>query len=191
VRRRVFHQRVSLSCILLVIDQATKAIVRASLMPGIRNPIVDDIIYITYMPNCRGFSWFIPEMPDWVQVLFLIVRILILVVAFPLFDFYTYKKQVRIWPKIALITITAGVVGNLVDDLFVGCTTDFIQVLRSPSANFADLFSYVGIVALTIELARWWKRKKARWFGLQHFLSQVIQTRRDFLAFLRGYFVRE
>ncbi len=191
VRRRIFHQWVGLSSILLVIDQATKALVRASVMPGIRNPIINDIVFITYVPNCRGFSWFVPEMPEWVQILFLIVRVLILLMAFPLFDYYTHRKPESTWPKIALIMITAGVVGNLVDDLFVGCTTDFIQVLRSPSANLADLYSYVGIAALAIELGGWWKREKARWRGSRHFLSQVIQSRRDFLSFLRGYFIRE
>ena len=190
VRRRIFPQWVGLSCILLVIDQATKALVRASVMPGIRHPIVDDILFITYVPNCRGFSWFIPEMPEWVQILFIIVRILILVLAFPFFDLYTHKKQDITWPKIALIAITVGVMGNLIDDLFVGCTTDFLQVLRSPSANFADLCAYAGIAALAIELVRWWKRNKAQWHGFRHFLSRMIQSRRDFLAFLRDYFIR-
>jgi len=191
VRRRIFHQWLGLSCVLVAIDQATKALVRASFMPGIRNPIVDDIVFITYMPNCRGFSWFVPEMPEWVQLLFLLVRILILAMAFPLFDFYTYKKQESIWPKIALVMITAGVAGNMVDDLFLGCTTDLIQVFRSPSANLADLYSYVGITALAIGLGGWWKREKIRWRGSRRFLSRVIQSRREFQAFLRGYFVRE
>jgi lipoprotein signal peptidase len=118
-------------------------------------------------------------------------RLIILVMAFPVYDFYYRSEQSSIWSWIALITVSAGVAGNLLDDVFVPYTTDFIQVFHSPSANFADLFIYVCIGALAVELGLKWKKKKPHWRGFSDCLDRGIQIRRDFFDFLKEYFVRK
>jgi len=161
------------------------------LLPGSRLPFVDNILFITFVPNYRGFSWFVPELPDGFRLLFLVLRLTILTMAFPVYDFYSQSEKAGKWAWIALVAISAGVAGNLLDDVFVTYTTDFIQVFQSPSANLADLFSYTGIGALAIEFSVQWKRKKPHWHGFRHCLAYMVRVRRDFLVFMKGYFVRK
>ena len=190
-RQRKFRRWLGWICLLTLIDQASKGIVRTTLLPGSRLPIVDNILFITFIPNYHGFSWFVPDLPDWFQPIFLVLRLIILAMAFPVYDFYSQSEQAGRWAWIALITISAGVTGNLLDDIFMTYTTDFIQAFQSPSANLADLFSYAGIGALAVEFGVQWKKKKSRWHGFQHYLAHVVQVRRDFSVFLKRYFTRK
>lgn len=185
-----FRQWVAWVCLLILVDQASKALIRSTLLPGSRLPFIDNFLFITFIPNDRGFSWFVPELPEWVRLLFFALRLIILVMAFPVYDFYSRSEQTSLWAWIGLIAVSAGVAGNLLDDVFAPYTTDFIQVFQSPSANFADLFSYVGIVALIIELGMHWRQKKLRWRGFKNYFTQRIETGRSFYAFLKGYLAK-
>ncbi len=61
--------------------------------PGTRHPLFDDILYINFAPNCPGFSWFVPALPEWVNLPFAWLRLLILVMAFPVYEFYMRPAQ--------------------------------------------------------------------------------------------------
>jgi lipoprotein signal peptidase len=178
-------------CLLTLIDQASKALIRTTLLPGSRLPLIDNVLFITFIPNYRGFSWFVPDLPEWVQLLFLALRIIILVMAFPVYDFYFQSVQVSIWAWIALIAVSAGIAGNLLDDIFAPYTTDFIQVFQLPSANFADLLSYVGIGAIAVEWGIQWRKKKPHWNSFRTYLAHMAQVRQAFFAFLKEYLVRK
>jgi signal peptidase II len=190
-RQSKFRQWLGCICLLILIDQASKAFIRTTLLPGSRLPFIDNILFITFIQNFRGFSWFVPNLPEWFHILFLVLRLIILAMAFPVYDFYFQSKQSSRWAWIALIAITAGVTGNLLDDIFMSYTTDFIQIFHSPSANLADLFSYTGIGALAIEFIVQWKKKRPRWRSLRYFIAHVVQVRQDFFFFLKNYFARK
>jgi len=190
-RQSKFRQWLGFICLLTLIDQASKAFIRTTLLPGSRIPFIDHVLFVTFIQNFRGFSWFVPNAPEWFRILFLVLRLMILAMAFPVYDFYFHSKQSSGWAWIALIAISAGVMGNLVDDIFMPYTTDFIQIFQSPSANLADLFLYTGIGALAIEFIVQWKKKRLRWHGLRYFIAQVVQARQDFFSFIRNYFARK
>lgn len=186
-----FRQWIGWTCLLTLIDQASKVLVRITMLPGNRFSVIDNILFIHFIPNYRGFSWFVPDLPGWIQPSFLTLRIIILLMAFPVYEFYRRFKSASVWAWIALITVSAGIAGNLLDDIFVPYTTDFIQVFQSPSANFADLFGYVGIVALAVESGIQWRRGRPQWSSFQACLAHMAQIRQAFFTFLREYFVRK
>lgn len=179
-----------LTCLLVAVDQISKLVVRSTLSPGGSLPIVGDILRVTFVPNYRGFSWFVPGLPEWVKAPFLLLRLLIFVMAFPVYEFYRRCGQGSRWAWAALMGISAGTMGNILDDLFFPHTTDFLQVCQSPSANFADLLSFVGVGALLVEVALQWRRMKPRWRGFRYHWTEATQVRRAFFAFLWHYFSR-
>jgi lipoprotein signal peptidase len=157
---------------------------------GGRFPLIDSFVYITFTPNYRGFSWFVPELPEWVNILFHLLRLLILLITFPIYDFYSSIHQASRWTRIAFIALFAGVAGNLMDGLFVPYTTDFIQIIHSPSANFADLFSYMGLGVLMIEIGLYWRVTRPNWRGWRYHKAKRACLMRAFLNHLKGYWHR-
>jgi lipoprotein signal peptidase len=59
--------------LLILIDQTSKALIRTYISQGSRFPLIDGFIDITFDPNYRGFSWFVTELPDWVNIPFLLL----------------------------------------------------------------------------------------------------------------------
>jgi signal peptidase II len=179
-----------LTCLLVAVDQISKWVVRATLSPGGTTPILGDVLRVTFVPNYRGFSWFVPVLPAWVEAPFMLLRLFVFMMALPVYEFYRWSGQGGRWAWVALIGISAGTMGNILDDLFLPYTTDFLQVCRSPSANFADLLSYVGVGALLVEVALRWRRRKPRWRGFRYHWTEAMQVRRAFFVFLLRYFGR-
>lgn len=146
---------ISWSVLLIALDQITKGLIKATILPGEQIPVIKDILFINYVQNYKGFSWFVPDLPKEAKIIFIVFRIIIIFLAFPAYKFYTrsagekYKKAF-----VALVCLTGGITGNLLDDIFASFTTDFIQVFHFPSANLADLFSYMGLLFLIMEMSR-------------------------------------
>jgi lipoprotein signal peptidase len=177
--------------VLILLDQTSKALIRTHLLPGSRLPLIGEILFITYTPNYRGVSWFVPDLPAWILSLILILRLLVMLMAFPVYDFYSRYYRTSSFALLASILISAGIAGNLLDGAFTPFTTDFIQVFQSPSANFADLFSMAGLCALSIEFDLQWKHIKSNWRGVRHSHAQQIQVMNAFINHLKMYFVRK
>jgi hypothetical protein len=74
----------------------------------------------------------------------------------------------------------------LMDPLFAPYTTDFIQVFHSPSAKLADVYAYIGIGALAVEMSLLLRLKRPRWRGLRHLLAAAVRTRKEFLRSIAG-----
>ena len=180
-----------LTCLLVALDQVSKLIVRSTLAPGSSIPLLGDILSVTFIPNYRGFSWFVPVLPEWVEPPFLLLRLLIFVMAFPVYEFYKRSGRATGWAWVALIGISGGTLGNILDDLFMPYTTDFIQVFHSPSANLADLWSFVGVLALLVEVTLRWRRTRPRLQGFRYSWMKATQARREFFGFLLHYLGRK
>ncbi|MZQ48866.1 MAG: hypothetical protein GT598_07670 [Bacteroidales bacterium] len=148
------------ACLLAGIDQITKGLIRETVLPGTRITVIADVLFIYYVQNYKSFSWFVPDLPDWTKVIFLVLRMIIILSAFPVYKYYVKLDNRNNKPAfIALVCLTAGILGNLLDDLFAPFTTDFIQVFQSPSGNLADLLSFIGVSFLIIEMIRRFKKK--------------------------------
>jgi lipoprotein signal peptidase len=186
-KRNRLLQLIALVCLLVIVDQVTKASVRKALTPGGSISLISDALHITFVQNYKGFSWWVPTLPIWVKTVFRVVLICIALLAFPVYSFYTQTRRRSIWADIAVVGITTSAWGHLMDDLFVPYTTDFIQVFHSPSANLADVYSYVGIGALAVEIVSAFRVRKRRGEAFRHLLADAVRTRKEFLEFvIRG-----
>jgi signal peptidase II len=178
-----------IAIILLVsADYASKALVQSNLSPGESIPLVDNVFRVTHVQNYSGFSWFVPALPAWVQVGFQVFLFLLAIFAFPIYLFYTYTRRHTLWTNVAFVCLVSSFLGHSVVDVFFPYTVDFLQVFRSPSANFADIYSYVGIVALLIEIAQVYSIQEHRWIGLHQYLVDRANTRKEFFDFIRKGF---
>ncbi len=176
-RRNQIVQLIALVCLLVIVDQVTKAIIRKALTAGDRRPLIDGVLYICFVQNSKGFSWWVPTLPPWAGWVFRAVLTLIVLAAFPVFVFHTRTRRPSIWATIAVVGIAASGCGHLTDDLFVPYTTDFIQVFHSPSANLADLYSYAGIGALAVEMLLAFRAQKPQRRGFRHLLAVAARNR--------------
>lgn len=184
-KRHKPYRLVALAFLLVTTDQVVKAIVRTTLTPGESVPLLDDVLRVTFVPNFRGFSWWVPPFPTWANLVFQILLILVVLAAFPVYLFHTHTRRQSIWADIAVVGISASGLGHLMDGVFVPYTTDFIQVFNSPCANLADVCSYVGIGALVVETLSVFRIRKPKWRGFHHLLAVEVRIWKDFFEFIR------
>jgi hypothetical protein len=62
-------------------------------------------------------------------------------------------------------------------------TTDFIQVFHSPGANLADIYSYVGISALVVEMIWAFRGRRPKWKGFRRLLAVEVRLWKEFVEF--------
>jgi signal peptidase II len=140
------------AALVLLADQATKQLVRASLDPGQSLPLtpwLSPVLQITYVTNTgAAFGLF----PDWSQILIAIAVIVILALVW-----YYFQLPDGQWlMHVALGLQLGGAGGNLIDRLrFGGSVVDFIDLnfwplRRWPVFNIADSSIVVGVTVLTL-----------------------------------------
>jgi len=146
--------------LLVSLDQLSRMVVRSQFTPGESHPLLGDFLKITFNPNYSGFSWFMPSLPSWIHSAFTILMVLILIHIFPAYLFYSIKRRRSIWADLAMVGLTSALAGHLIEMIWMPFTTDFIQVGQSPCANLADLYSYIGLLALGVESAAFYRLKR-------------------------------
>ena len=133
------------SIAILVVDQITKAIVRAKLPTGTSFGLIPHIIRLTSVRNSgAAFGLFPGRQP-----------VFVLVSALVLFVIAAYWRRARPvqWPVvIALAMVTAGALGNLIDRALIGRVTDFFEFafIDFPVFNVADMGIVGGVGVLMI-----------------------------------------
>jgi lipoprotein signal peptidase len=173
-------------CLLVFLDAATKAAVQANFEPGGSKALLGSLLKITYVQNSRGYSWWLPDLPPWAPAVIQTIFLLIVGMAFPYYLFYTQTRRRSLWTDLALVAVTAGLVGHLLDGLWLPFTIDFIQVFNSPKANLADIYSWIGIGAIMVETIQANRRRERGWQGFSVFFSEAADTRKEFIHFLRA-----
>ncbi len=135
--------------VVLVIDQATKALVASTIEVGSRVEVIGDLVVLWHVRNTgAAFSLF-----QGGQLFFLLVT----VIAFGMLIYFQRAFRGRGVPlQIVLGLILGGTLGNLIDRLRQGYVTDFVSMgvgdLRWPTYNVADASLVVGILALVVYL---------------------------------------
>lgn len=122
-------------------DQATKVLIRAWLAEGERWPADFDLIRLSHVEN-TGAAFGILQGAGPLLVLASlagVVVVLIMLRAAPAED--------RLYTA-ALALVLGGAAGNLIDRLFRGHVTDFIDPTHYPAFNLADSSIVVGVFAL-------------------------------------------
>jgi signal peptidase II len=133
------YYAIILFLLLVFIDRLTK-----TWAMGLKGNIDHGIIAFTYTVNTgAGFS--ILQNTNGI-LLWLSVIILGLIIYF----------NARV-PKFSLMTISAGIIGNLIDRIFYGNVIDFINLKFWPVFNVADSLVCIGVVWWIIVL---WKSDK-------------------------------
>lgn len=133
----------ALSLGVIVADQVTKAVIRASLHPGETWPEGWELIRIAHVHN-TGAAFGILQGAS----TFLVVAPLIAIAAITVF-LLTLPSTSR-WYALALASILGGAIGNLIDRVRLGHVTDFIDPTHYPAFNIADSAIVVGVAAIAV-----------------------------------------
>ena len=145
---------------LLLVDQAVKAVAIARLKGAPSVTVLDGFFNLAYVEN-RGCAWGLFQGHVWPLAAFAIVAM----------AFVIWKRR-SIFPTgvvgvLAEVTLYAGILGNLVDRLWLGCVVDLFDfhwgIHHFPCFNVADV--YINIAAGLLILAAIFSGKKAERAG--------------------------
>lgn len=128
----------------VIIDQATKALVRARMPLGSSIPLLGDVLKLTYVRNTGAAFGMMPGRPE------LFIAVSVGVLAGVAFYWWRYRPH-RALVAVALSLVAGGALGNLIDRLVAGRVTDFIEVPWIPVFNVADPCILAGVSILV-----WW-----------------------------------
>jgi signal peptidase II len=137
------------AALILLADQATKALVVSSIDVGGRVRLLGDLLALWHLRNAgAAFSLF-----QGGQVFFLVVTLL----AFGMLIYFHRAFRGRgLLLHMVLGLVLGGTLGNLLDRVRLGYVTDFVSMgigdLRWPTYNVADASIVVGILALVTYL---------------------------------------
>ena len=141
-----------LAGVVVVLDQITKLIALARLVPGATVRVIDDVLALTLVLNpglAFGLLASVPTEWRWIVALLSLVALVILV-----------RVALRVLPRGgfadhgAIGLIFGGAIGNLIDRARFGAVIDFVDVhyrgWHWPAFNVADSAITVGVTVLAI-----------------------------------------
>lgn len=127
------------SFLVLLLDQLTKYFLKNKIF------FVTSFFKISYVENTgasfgmmKGFNW-----------LFIIVAFIAL---FYVFKYYKEVKKEKFYVHLSIGFLLGGIIGNLIDRVFLGYVRDFISFSFWPTFNFADTFSTIAIGLLVVHI---------------------------------------
>jgi len=136
------------------LDQLVKFVIRASLTSESSILLVKNFFSITYLQN-TGISFGLLKGNN---------ALFAAIAAAALFIFFHfYNKEKKYWLQYALIT--GGIIGNLIDRLYLGYVVDYFNFHFFPVFNIADSSIFIGIawlIILSFRDAKKYKGKKKR-----------------------------
>jgi signal peptidase II len=144
---------------IIVLDQATKSIVRASLAMEevwVPWPWLEPYARIVHWKNEGASFGFLGESNS------LIILISLVVIGAIIYYFPKISKSD--WSmRLALALLMGGVTGNLIDRLIQGHVTDFLSIISYNVFNFADVANFAGVIVLLFGIVHEeWEKHKAR-----------------------------
>lgn len=143
--------------LLILIDQVSKAWVRATLAIGeVYHPelALSQTIRLVHLKNYGALGGVMSNANGLIAILMAIISLAILVT----FGRVSPRQRAA---RLGMILLFAGGMGNLIDRLLLGAVTDFISILWLPVLNIADLYVIAGLVALVLGIDDDDKQKKA------------------------------
>lgn len=136
--------------ITLILDQISKIVINTFLKENASIKVLGKFFKLTNVYNeGAAFSLF-----DGSKVLLIIVSVIsILLLLYMMKDFKASKLN-----NIAFGLIYGGILGNLIDRLFLGYVRDFLDFnifgFHYPVFNLADSFIVIGVIILIIDLIK-------------------------------------
>lgn len=131
-----------LSIILVFIDQLLKYIITSSMSIYESIKVIPNFFDITYVKNTgAAFS-----ILDGGRIFFIILAIISLII---LVRFVLLDTKISKFDSVSYSLVFAGIVGNLIDRIFVGGVIDYIHFhlpfYDAPIFNFADMCIVIGM----------------------------------------------
>ena len=133
----------TLFCAVVVADQVSKSVVRATFALGESTPVIDGVLWLTHIFNTgasfgmlRGQAWFF--IGTAVAVLIAIAWML------------ARLRPEPVFAQVGLALVAGGSTGNLIDRIAAGGVTDFIDVGWWPVFNVADIALNVGVALVVV-----------------------------------------
>lgn len=144
-----------------VLDQVTKELIKAEMPLWSAKTVIPDFFNLVHAVN-RGAAFGFLNRADisWQRGFFIAVTIVALTVIYYLISSADKKEKLQIT---SLALLLGGAVGNLIDRIFYGKVTDFLDFYIGnyhwPAFNVADIALTVG--AITMIASMYWKRPNA------------------------------
>ena len=140
-RRRAWLLAGLLCGLVLIADQAAKALIEANLVPGEQVDVLGPLEFT--LAHNRGVAF---GLASGGGVLLVALTVAALVVVGVLFA----RDPARPGMWVAIGLLAGGALGNLVDRVRVGEVTDYIDLLSWPPFNLADVAVTLGVVVLAL-----------------------------------------
>lgn len=138
------------SIFLVALDQTFKIVVETILELNSSIEVIKNLFYITYTTN-YGAAWGIMQNKVW---FFIFIALIALMFFYNLS--YNFKLNKR--NTIAFSLVIGGLIGNLIDRVFLGYVRDFIHVYLGtysfPVFNIADIGVVCGTILLIIAIVK-------------------------------------
>ncbi len=135
-----------LCLMLLVVDQITKALAVSFLKPSGSITVIDKILDFTYVENTGIAFGMLKGMHYIVLPITIVISALCILFAVKAYQ-KDYKKL-----SLALMVITSGAIGNMIDKILNGFVIDFIELkfISFPVFNFADICVTLGAALFAV-----------------------------------------
>jgi signal peptidase II len=145
VRRGAATRAAMVTALVLALDQATKAIVRASIPLGERDRVLPGVDLVHARNDGVAFNVLAGGSP-------LVVVVIAIAVGALVAYFATHLDKPLIWLPTGMLL--GGAVGNIVDRVRDGAVTDFVKLPAWPAFNVADMSITFGVLVLLYVIER-------------------------------------
>ncbi len=144
VRRRSHRRFIALAAAIVLFDQITKVILRETLALGDREWLAEFFAFSHIANDGGAFGFFGGQNTVLAVSAVVAIAVVAIYYFFPPMDHWLVRS--------GLALILGGAVGNLLDRLYQGHVTDFIDFIHFPAFNVADAAINVGVAAIVIAL---------------------------------------
>lgn len=138
---RAWRRAAAVCGLVVVLDQATKALVEANLVPGEHVDVFGPLGFT--LTHNRGVAFGLAGGGGGALVALTVVALVFVGVLFT-------RNPTRRGMWVAVGLLVGGALGNLADRVRVGAVTDFIDVLGWPPFNLADVAITLGVLTLAL-----------------------------------------
>ncbi|MCY3567529.1 MAG: signal peptidase II [Chloroflexi bacterium] len=139
------HRRfLALAAFIIAFDQITKVILRETLALGDREWLAEFFAFSHIANDGGAFGFFGGQNTVLAVSAVVAIAVVAIYYFFPPMDHWLVRS--------GLALILGGAVGNLLDRLYQGHVTDFIDFIHFPAFNVADAAINVGVAAIVIAL---------------------------------------
>ena len=142
---------------MVVFDQATKYLVRRHFSLHESRPVIRGFFSLTYVRN-RGAAWGI--LAGWRIALVALAAVMLFLIA-------RYREKIfgtRAIGRVSFVLLVAGIVGNVIDRLWLGYVVDFLDFYvgasHFPAFNVADSCICIGVVLYMLASLAMGKREE-------------------------------